>query len=148
MAQRKLSVGNVEVFSLTDAEVDYPFTLNVLFPHVPASDWIPYRERYPQAFGGPDIFHSAWSCFLIRSEGRVILVDTGAGQGPKEPQLTAFSGGIRGQLLAKLEALKIRPQDVDVVFLTHLHPDHVGWNLTRAADETLKPTFLTHLRGF
>jgi glyoxylase-like metal-dependent hydrolase (beta-lactamase superfamily II) len=33
--------------------------------------------------------------------------------------------------MAELQAADIRPEDVDTVFFTHLHPDHVGWNLVQ-----------------
>jgi glyoxylase-like metal-dependent hydrolase (beta-lactamase superfamily II) len=33
--------------------------------------------------------------------------------------------------MAELRAEGVRPEDVDTVFITHPHPDHVGWNLSR-----------------
>lgn len=35
----KLSIGNVEVQSLTDAEASMPFPLEMLFPNAPAEAW-------------------------------------------------------------------------------------------------------------
>ena len=40
----------------------------------------------------------------------------------------------------RLRAAGIEPEEVDVVFCTHLHVDHVGWN-TRLADGRWVPTF-------
>jgi glyoxylase-like metal-dependent hydrolase (beta-lactamase superfamily II) len=37
--------------------------------------------------------------------------------------------GMRGRLPRELEEAGVRPEDVDIVFLTHLHGDHVGWSL-------------------
>jgi glyoxylase-like metal-dependent hydrolase (beta-lactamase superfamily II) len=34
-----------------------------------------------------------------------------------------------GRLPAELRAVGVEPEWVDTVLLTHLHPDHVGWNL-------------------
>jgi glyoxylase-like metal-dependent hydrolase (beta-lactamase superfamily II) len=45
-------------------------------------------------------------------------------------------GGRPGALLQELEALSLSPEDIDIVFLTHLHFDHVGWNLTSAGTPT------------
>jgi glyoxylase-like metal-dependent hydrolase (beta-lactamase superfamily II) len=37
-------------------------------------------------------------------------------------------GGVPGRLLAELRACETTPDQIDIVFLTHSHPDHVGWN--------------------
>jgi N-acyl homoserine lactone hydrolase len=52
------------------------------------------------------------SLLLIRTEGRTILFDTGPFR-------------VRPMLLAALEEHGLSPQDIDTVFLTHLHWDHV-----------------------
>ena len=77
MAESKLFVGRVEVLALTDRELDFPIPLSELFPNVPAEDWVPFRQRYPEVFSGPDTWHNHFGCYLLRSQGRTILVDTG-----------------------------------------------------------------------
>ena len=136
MATSKLSVGNVEVLALTDMEGrDFPVPLSQVFPGVSAEAWAPFRERYPEMFNGPDSWRMCIDCYIIRSEGRTILVDTGVGSMATNPGTVAFlAGGEDGRLMAELEAAGVRPEDVDTVFLTHLHPDHVGWNLSQGAD--------------
>jgi glyoxylase-like metal-dependent hydrolase (beta-lactamase superfamily II) len=42
--------------------------------------------------------------------------------------------------LPELQAAGVHPEDVDIVFFTHLHPDHVGWNLIRGGANP-RPTF-------
>lgn len=54
--------------------------------------------------------------YLIESGGRLALVD--AGGGGMVPTC--------GQMLGNLRAAGHRPEDVDTVLITHLHPDHVG----------------------
>jgi glyoxylase-like metal-dependent hydrolase (beta-lactamase superfamily II) len=44
------------------------------------------------------------------------------------------------EYLANLAAAGVRPEDVDLVVITHVHADHVGWN-TRLVDEQWVPTF-------
>jgi glyoxylase-like metal-dependent hydrolase (beta-lactamase superfamily II) len=133
----------VEILALTDRRaVDYPFPLSEVFPDAPAEAWAPFRSRYPEAFGGPDTYRSHYGCYLIHSQGRTILVDTGAGSSATNPEMAAtFLGGVDGSLMDELQAAGVRPEDVDTVFLTHLHPDHVGWNLTPQQDEPPLPTF-------
>ena len=127
----KLTVGNVEIVALTDGEGPFPFKLSQVFPTAKAAQWEPFRKRYPQLFVDADTWHNHYGCYLVRSRGRTILVDTGIGPGPVE-----ILGGARGRLLEELKAGGVSPEGVDTVFLTHLHIDHVGWNLSDG-----KPTF-------
>jgi glyoxylase-like metal-dependent hydrolase (beta-lactamase superfamily II) len=61
-------------------------------------------------------------CFLIRGE-RNVLVDLG--YGPHDENGAGTMVG--GNLLHELRVAGLRPEDIDVVALSHLHPDHVGW---------------------
>ena len=123
MAANRLTVGNVEILPLSDGEADY-HPLKVVFPDVRPEQWAPYRERYPAVFSSDDRWHIDVGCYLIRSHGRTLLVDTGSGPLPR-PMLH-----FRGKLLDELRQCSLSPEDVDTVFLTHAHYDHVGWNLT------------------
>ena len=127
MPQSKLSVGNVEILALHDGEAVMP--LDQTFPNVPADDWSPYQQRYPEAFNGTDNLSAHFDCYLIRSQGRTILADTGIGTNASNPGMIAAFGGSEGRLLEELRSAGLQAEDIDVVFLTHLHPDHVGWNL-------------------
>ena len=125
-----ITVGNVEITAVHDNEGALPLTM--VFPGVEPELWIPYQQRYPECFTGDnnENFAAHFDCYLIRSEGQVILVDTGAGSMATNPgTVTAFAGGIDGRLLTDLEAAGVNREDIDTVFLTHLHPDHVGWNI-------------------
>jgi glyoxylase-like metal-dependent hydrolase (beta-lactamase superfamily II) len=135
MPEYRLSVGNVEVLCLTDAETDLPVPLGEIFPDVPADAWGPFQERYPEVFRGPDTYHLHFDSYLLRSQGRTILVDTGIGNSETNPEISALTGGVSdGQLMAELQAAGMSPEDIDTVFMTHLHPDHVGWNLSPGGD--------------
>jgi glyoxylase-like metal-dependent hydrolase (beta-lactamase superfamily II) len=57
------------------------------------------------------------NAFLINTGSKLILIDTGAG---------TLYGPCCGHLIANLEAAGYRPDEVDEIFLTHLHADHVG----------------------
>jgi glyoxylase-like metal-dependent hydrolase (beta-lactamase superfamily II) len=54
-------------------------------------------------------FESETNAFLIKGGGKVYMVDTG------------FGGIFMG-----MDKLKIKPADVNAVFLTHMHGDHIG----------------------
>ena len=65
-----------------------------------------------------------FGAFLVRGDGHVTLVDTGFGPPAREQQLP---GG--GELLLRLAELGVRREEIDRVVHTHLHGDHVGWNI-------------------
>lgn len=55
--------------------------------------------------------------FLINTGTKLVLVDTGSG---------AFYGPTVGKLVANLQACGYRPEQVDEIYITHMHADHVG----------------------
>ena len=139
MPEARLTVGNVEILSLNDHEATLP--LSDVFPEVPAEAWAPYLERYPNGFRGDHLL-AHFECYLIRSEGQTILVDTGLGGTATNPHsLEAMVGGAEGRLLQELEAAGVSPADIDTVFFSHLHFDHVGWNLTHESGAPARATF-------
>ncbi|WP_051165634.1 MBL fold metallo-hydrolase [Amycolatopsis orientalis] len=76
--------------------------------------------------------------FAFEKDGTKILVDTGIGNG-KTRANPAWHDLDTGYLTA-LAAAGFAPEEVDLVLLTHLHADHVGWN-TREQDGEWVPTF-------
>ena len=127
MPNNKLTIGNVEITSLSDGVL--AFDLCNFFPDIPQSDWAGH-EHHLSPEGGVS-FNLA--CFLIRSEGRLIAVDTG--MGPKVSPETPW-----GELLNDFAAHGVRPEEVDMVVMTHAHRDHIGWNLS-SQDGKQVPTF-------
>jgi glyoxylase-like metal-dependent hydrolase (beta-lactamase superfamily II) len=80
----------------------------------------------------------ALQTWVLRSQGKTILVDTGAGNGKDRP-LATFAH-LHTSFLADLAAAGVAPDEVDVVINTHLHIDHTGWN-TRLEEGQWVPTF-------
>lgn len=66
-------------------------------------------QEYPPK---PDLI-----CYLIEAGEKRVLVDAGAG---------SHFGASAGMLLDSLALLGLSSADVDAVFMTHLHGDHVG----------------------
>lgn len=67
------------------------------------------------------------NCVVVRTPDRVIVVDTGFGDGPlgDDPDLTRDGAG----LTQALREEGIDPATVDLVVNTHLHTDHSGGNV-------------------
>jgi glyoxylase-like metal-dependent hydrolase (beta-lactamase superfamily II) len=74
-----------------------------------------------------NIVNSAIQTWVLRSEGKTILVDTGVGNHKERPYSPVWSH-LETDFLANLARAGVQPEDVDIVINTHLHVDHVGWN--------------------
>ncbi|MCH8814882.1 MAG: MBL fold metallo-hydrolase [Chloroflexi bacterium] len=121
MSVDKVQVGNVEIISV----VDTPFQLlwQIFSPSVEYAEIEKYKDLYPESYGDDAMLTHAGT-YVLRSEGKTILCDTGLGPGP-----TAMLGGVVGKLLDNLAAAGVPADSVDIVTHTHLHVDHVGWNV-------------------
>src|SRR5438067_8705573 len=79
------------------------------------------RNRYSELYAG-----AAWVLpfrgFLLRSESGVVLIDAGLGPKPGD-----FLPARQGWLPTELEAAGVSPDAVEIVLLTPLHVDHIGW---------------------
>jgi glyoxylase-like metal-dependent hydrolase (beta-lactamase superfamily II) len=127
MMAEQVRVGNVTIMAVQDTGVSGspPF----MYPNVSEESWEPWQHyRNPRGNLRMNI-----GTFVLRSEGRTILVDTGLGETQRE-------GYPQGHLLSNLREEGIPPEDVDTVLITHLHLDHVGWN-TVERDGARVPTF-------
>jgi glyoxylase-like metal-dependent hydrolase (beta-lactamase superfamily II) len=86
------------------------------------------------------LVHLAVRTFVVRVGGRTVLVDTCVGEHKERPARPDWHRRDASGFLARLAAAGVAPEQVDVVFCTHLHADHVGWN-TRLLDGRWVPTF-------
>ena len=126
----KIQVGNVEIVAVIDM-VPPAREPTVFIPSVPREAWEPYEDEVLEN----GMLQLYYGCFVVRSEGKTILIDTGMGPGP-HAHLEGRSGDLLGQLALK----EVNPEDVDIVLHSHLHPDHVGWNVDSSGDSP-KPYF-------
>lgn len=123
-----VTVGSVQITALLDA----PFLQN---PKVLAPDHADeLAAEYHDGLNQRGLFTGAVTCYLIRSSGQLILVDTGIGP-RKRP------GFPEGHLDDSLRAAGVRPDEIDAVVHTHLHTDHIGWNTFDTDDGTTEIFF-------
>lgn len=86
-----------------------------------AGDKMNSRELFADApdalidsLGLADGMPASISTFLLKTEGKTVLFD--AGLGPK----------MGGHMAERLESIGLSTDSIDIVFLTHLHTDHIG----------------------
>ncbi|WP_433206252.1 MBL fold metallo-hydrolase [Dactylosporangium sp. CS-047395] len=135
-----MQLGDVEVTQVPEWEGDLA-PVRVFLPDCPPELWRDNADWLVPDFWTPatDGFHAVLRTWVLRSAGRVVLVDTGVGDDRDRPQFPLFSG-LRTGFLERLAAAGVAPEDVDVVVNTHIHIDHVGWNTHRAGGAWV-PTF-------
>ncbi len=135
----RYTVGSLEFAVLNDGI--YRYDAGAVFGIVPRVMW----ERVVPPLDDLHRIELGLNCLLIRSEGRLVLVETGVGGKPGDRDNA--SPAEDGTLLTALAALDVSPADITDVVNTHLHADHCGWNSTDrsggAGAETgpLRPTF-------
>ena len=129
MAPNVIRVGNVEIMQLSDGMLE--FDLCNFFPTIPGEDWRGHESHLTPEHK----VRFNLGSYLIRSNGRNILVDTGLGPRPADTPDVPW-----GELLRDFEAKNVRVDDIDMVVMTHLHRDHVGWNLKKEGGRYV-PTF-------
>ncbi|MFJ7274383.1 MBL fold metallo-hydrolase [Kitasatospora sp. NPDC098663] len=137
----RITLGDVTVTRVKEFYGSAGLAPGQFFPDSPDGSWEEHRDWLAPDFWDPetDECRTAIQSWLLRSEGRTILVDTGVGNHKDRPYAPVWSRLDTGYL-DNLAAAGVRPEDVDVVVNTHLHVDHVGWN-TRLDGRDWVPTF-------
>ncbi|WP_214367264.1 MBL fold metallo-hydrolase [Pseudonocardia sp. H11422] len=121
-----IDVGDIRVTYLPDG--DASVAAGTVFPASNDALWEAHRELFDAdgklllTLGG----------FLVETGDKKIVVDLGFGDMtvPFDPVDGEFRGG---KLLSSLRQAGVEPADVDVVFYTHMHLDHVGWTSQNGA---------------
>lgn len=106
-------IGEIEVIALLDGYVTFPTSLLAGFDPAVAE---PAARAAHKPFDPANMVLGI-NAYLIRTPDRVIAVDSGA---PK------LMGPTENAWARSLAAAGVAAEEVDTVFLTHLHPDHVG----------------------
>jgi glyoxylase-like metal-dependent hydrolase (beta-lactamase superfamily II) len=108
----RMMLGDFEVTAISDGTVTIP--LDKLLRHVS----LPEMKHLLSRGNLRTQAETSINTFLINTGTQLVLVDTGAGR--------LFGPSAGGQLVQNLRAAGYRPEDIDVVLLTHIHGDHSG----------------------
>jgi glyoxylase-like metal-dependent hydrolase (beta-lactamase superfamily II) len=95
------------------------FSPTDLFPTTTLEDW----QSYQHLLNRDGQLVSSVGAYIIQTRNRTILVDAGYGPGQYVEGSIFLQGG---ELLANLKRMGLTPADIDSVFFTHLHSDHVN----------------------
>ncbi|MFI6209032.1 MBL fold metallo-hydrolase [Streptomyces sp. NPDC051041] len=125
----QITLGNVSITRVREYFGPVDMTPDTFLPESSKEVWETGADWLVPHFldSGTNIVNAAVQTWLLRSEGRTILVDTGVGNHKERPYAPVWSH-LRTDFLAGLARAGVRPEDVDIVINTHLHIDHVGWN--------------------
>ncbi|ODV42987.1 MBL fold metallo-hydrolase [Cupriavidus sp. UYMMa02A] len=104
-------VGDYEVTALLDGT--HPFPIDTVVDGMPKRQIQEYLE---QDFLKPPVQGSI-NAFLVNTGSKLVLIDAGAG---------SLYGACCGHLIEHLRAAGYRPEQVDEIYLTHMHEDHIG----------------------
>jgi glyoxylase-like metal-dependent hydrolase (beta-lactamase superfamily II) len=107
----RMALGDFEVTALSDGTVALPVD-KLLTGTPPAKIDAALKNAYLKA-----PVETSVNCYLINTGTKLVLIDAGAG--------TLF-GPTLGKLIVNLKASGYQPEQVDEIYITHMHPDHVG----------------------
>ncbi|MBW8723788.1 MAG: MBL fold metallo-hydrolase, partial [Inquilinus limosus] len=107
----RFKVGAFEVTSINDG------MLTLALDQFPAADRAGAEAMLQRAFQPPAAIPTAVNAYLVNTGDRLVLIDTGTA--------TAMGPSL-GEVGANLKAAVIYPADIDLVVLTHMHPDHAN----------------------
>lgn len=105
----RLMLGDFEITALSDGTIDLPVD-KLMDKAKPGTVVKALQKNYLK----PPV-ETSINAYLINTGTKLVLIDTGANG--------AF-GPTTGKLLANLKAAGYQPEQVDEVYITHLHPDH------------------------
>lgn len=107
----RMMLGDFEVTALSDGTVNLPIN-QIMTRTTPAK----VDKALAKSFLKSPVETSV-NGYLINTGTKLVLVDTGA---------AGLFGPTLGKLLGNLRASGYQPEQVDEIYITHLHHDHVG----------------------
>lgn len=115
-------VGKFDCVIVNDGTYSYPQPGTLFFEDVPHDRLAAALAEHNIDLDTWDVYVSPYPSLIIDTGEHRVLVDTG--MGPMVPTT--------GNLKQNLKAAGFSPDDIDIVILSHAHPDHIGGNLDEA----------------
>jgi glyoxylase-like metal-dependent hydrolase (beta-lactamase superfamily II) len=109
----RMRLGQFEITALSDGTLELP--VDKIFTKVSPSR---IRTLLSRAYLSNEVRLTV-NAFLVNTGTRLVLIDTGTGT-------SQMFGSKLGRLLSNLEASGYSPEQVDEIYVTHMHTDHIG----------------------
>ncbi|MFI6764654.1 MBL fold metallo-hydrolase [Streptomyces sp. NPDC050355] len=132
------TVGDVIVHRIDEVPLP-PATGGWLLPGATADVVARHDWLRPDFAGSDGVLHIDSHSFAFEAGGLRVLVDTGIGNG--KTRANPAWHDLKTDYLDRLTGAGFPPDRIDLVVLTHLHADHVGWNTRAQDDGSWVPTF-------
>ena len=133
-----MRIGDIEVARVVENEGAFS-PVDFLLPGFTAELLKEHAWLQPEFVDRENRVMMSFHSYVVRTPRHTILIDGCVGNGKERPARPMWHRQ-EGPYLDRLAAAGVRPEEIDVVFCTHLHADHVGWN-TRLRDGRWVPTF-------
>lgn len=108
----RMRLGQFEVTALSDGTLELP--VDKIFTKVSPSR---IRSLLSRAYLSNEVTLTV-NAFLVNTGTRLVLIDTGTGT-------SQMFGSRLGRLLSNLKASGYSPEQVDEIYVTHMHTDHI-----------------------
>jgi len=128
---QRTTIGHFELTALSDGI--YYLDGGAFFGVIPKTLWS--RKVTPNE---KNLVPTGLNSVLVQTGDKNVLIETGIGN--KLPEKMAQIFGQPAELLDKLSAAGLGPDQIDIVINSHLHFDHCGWNTIRE-NGIIRPTF-------
>jgi glyoxylase-like metal-dependent hydrolase (beta-lactamase superfamily II) len=106
----RMTLGDFEVTALNDGTAALPMEKILSIPQAKV------EAALSKAYIKPP-FDTSVNAFLINTGTKLVLIDAGAG---------GLFGPTLGKLIGNLKASGYQPEQVDEIYITHMHGDHIG----------------------
>ena len=114
----RMMLGDFEVTAISDGTVKLPIK-SLLTNTTPTK----INAAFKRAFL-TDQLETSSNVYLINTGSKLVLIDTGA---------AGLFGPTLGDLITNLKASGYQPEQIDEIYITHVHPDHVGGLMSGSA---------------
>jgi glyoxylase-like metal-dependent hydrolase (beta-lactamase superfamily II) len=107
----RIKVGDFEVTALSDGTADLPMD-KLLTNTTPEKVTKALTEHFMKV-----PVETSVNAFVVNTGTKLVMIDSGAG---------SLFGPTLGKTVASLKAAGYKPEQIDEIYITHMHADHVG----------------------
>jgi glyoxylase-like metal-dependent hydrolase (beta-lactamase superfamily II) len=107
----RLKVGDFEVTALSDGTADLPMD-QLLTNTTPDKVKKALADQFMKAPAETSV-----NAFVVNTGTKLVMIDSGAGN---------LFGPTLGKVVTSLKAAGYKPEQIDEIYVTHMHADHVG----------------------